>query len=547
MPMTRPASLAVDLGDEGSIAVPLPVLGWASVAALYAAVRLAVALNAPVAGAELWSLSGAWAAHAGADDARFTGALAQAIAAATFAFTDSALPARLVLALLGSVVLAVAAARLRAVVGDGPLLVAAALVALDPFLAASGGTASALALDVPVALLLFAVAVRPLATAWPWPVLAAAIAVCGPPPFLLALVLLAARLAAAQYPRPLTAALAAVGAIAGIAAASVGFGFRTLGLAVPPVDLFAASFDAEWSTGTAAELALLYGWPLLAAGGASAGWVIAGWARGADVPQGWQRLGLSWGGIGLVWLIAGAGSHAWAPVPAVSMPAALLAGAAAPRLWERLRSSAWRLAAPPLAAIAVMAASAGLFAFGWAFGRPNGSALLAILLVGGAGAMAALLAASRPTRPATFLVPLAFGFLWLVAMTGRAASPGPAEPLYSPAATAQGRVIRAAAIELADGRGRIAVHPDLVDDVTWPLRRSGTLLVTDRPPADAAVFLAPWGTTAPEGYLELEGPWAFLRLTGPPESVRGVLRWLASRNVHASRDEPVAMFARPTP
>lgn len=547
MPMPRPVPFAAADRGEGSITVPLAALGWAGVAVLYGAVRLGVVLNAPVAGAELWSLSGAWAAHAGADDPRFAGSLAQGVAAATFAFTDSPVPARLALTLLGAAVLAIAALRLRPAVGDGPLLAAAVLVALDPFHAASGGTASALALDVPIALLLFAVTVRSPAAAWPWPLLAAAVAVGGPLPLLLAFALLASRLARGQYPRPQTAALAAAGAAAGIAAASAGYGFRRVGLAVPPADLFAASFDADWSTGAAAQLALLYSWPVLAAGGASAAWILARWARGGEAPPPWQRLALSWGGVGLLWLLAGAGSEAWAVIPAVSLPAALLAGAAAPLLWEGLCGADWRTAAPPLAAAAVTAASAGLFAFGWAFGRPNGSALLAVLLAGGAAAMAALLASSPPTRPAAFLVPAALGFLWLAAMTGRAAAPGAPEPLYSPAATDQGRVIRAAALELAEGRGRIAVHPDLADEVVWPLRRSGTILIADRPPADASVYLAPGGTPAPDGFLAIEGSWAFLRLTEPPESMRGVLRWLASRNVLPSRDVPISVFARPAP
>jgi len=548
MPNGRPLVLDDNAtGAAAMVTIPLFALGWAAVGALYLTVRVLAALHAPVAGSELWSLSGAWAAHAGADDARFAGALTQAVAAASFAFTESPLAARFAVVILGACGMAVAVLRLRPAVGDGPLLTAGALLALDPFMVALGGSASALALDVPVALLLFAFSLRAPAAPWPWALLGAAVALSGPLPLALAFAALAAGLVQGRFPKPSTAAFTTAGAVVGVIVASFGFGFARVGVAVPPADLFAASFDAPWSTGAAGAMALLYGWPVLAAGGGSAVWFLLRWLRDGIEPPPAVRLALVWGAIGLLWLLTAAGAHSWAVVPAVSVPGALVAGAAAPSLWNALATADWRLARVAVPAAGLLGASAALFAFGWAFSRPHGSAPLALVLAAGVLAMVALLAAARPTRPAALVLPLAFGCLWLVAMTGRAAAPAAPEPLYSPASTDQGRVIRAAALELAAGHGRVAVHPDLVDAVIWPLRGSGTILVTDRPTPDVAVYLAPVGVAPPEGFLPLEGSWALLRLTEPPDTPRAILRWLASRNVHPSRDVPVSFAARPAP
>lgn len=532
---------------SGAVELPIVGLGWLAAAAAYLSLRLAVAFHAPVAGVELWSLSGAWAAHVGLDDERCVGTLAQWVATLSFSFTSSPFPARILLATVGAGIAFVALARLRTTLGDGPALTASALFALDPFAVAVGGTASAAALDVPVALLLFSFVAHPPKAAWAWAPLALGVSVAGPLPLTLAFSALALSLVCR---RPFTlraVGYTALGVGVGVMAASLAFGLGRFGFLVPPADLFARTFDAEWSTGSAGMFAALYTWPLVTAAAASAAWLLLRWLRmGEQVPD-WIRLALLWCAFSLISLLLAASAPSWLPVLAVTTPAALLVGAAAPKAWDALFRADWRLARIVLPIAGLAFASAALFAFGWAFGRPNGSIALALLAGMAAVAITTTILTSRTSAAAALVVPVAFGIVWLIAMTGRAVAPAAPEPLYSPAATEQGRTIRATVRELAAKEGRIALHPDLEPIIIWPLRDTGTLLVADRPPADVAVYLVPGGYPLPEGFVSVDGRWAFVRETSPPETVRAFLRWMAGRNVHPSRDVPVTIATRVQP
>lgn len=538
------------LGDSlrvgRSLELPVLAVAWVALGAAFVGLRLAVAWNAPVAGAELWSLAGAWQAHVGNDDVRFVPSLAQAVAALTFWLGSSELPARVLMAVLGSALSVAALLRLREQVEDAALLTAGALLALDPFLLGWGGTASALAFDLPVALLLYSALVVPFERRWPWGPLGAAVAASGPVPLALVVAAAASALAAGRRPPLPAAAWATGGAALGVIGASAGFGFGADGLVVPPFDLFAASFVAPWSTASAGEMALWYGWPLVVATLCALAWYSLRWAKGRGRPSRWLELALAWSTVGLLWLGLAAGARATTAVGAVTLPGAFVTAALAAEWAPSARRADWRLARSVLPLVGMLLVAAALFAFGWAFSRPNGSVVLAALCGAGAVALTAALAASRGSRPAAFLALGVVAGAWLLAMAFRAAAPGPVEPLYSPMATPQGRAIRAAVLDLAAG-GRIVVHPDLADTVVWPLRGSGVILVADVPPPEAAVVLTPAGVEPPPGMLRLEGSWAFLRETPAPANASAVLRWLASRNALRGREELVSIAAKAGP
>ncbi len=117
-------------------------LAWGVLAVLFVAVRAGTALGAPVGGVELAGLSGAWQAHVGVDDARFIPTFFQALAAFTFEWTTSEMPAR-VLALLATASIPVAVYRLRPRLGEAGALFVLLLLAIDAPAVLLGATASA--------------------------------------------------------------------------------------------------------------------------------------------------------------------------------------------------------------------------------------------------------------------------------------------------------------------------------------------------------------------------------------------------------------------
>lgn len=540
------APLAGPLRMDRALELPVVAVAWVALGAAFLGLRLAVAWNAPVAGVELWSLAGSWQAHVGNDDVRFVPSLAQAVTALTFWLGSSELPGRVLVVTLGSAMSIMALLRLRGQVADAALLTAGALLALDPFPLGLGGTASALAFDLPVALLLFSALVAPFERRWLWAPLGALVAGSGPLPLALVVAAAAGALAAGRRPPARAAAWAMAGAALGVIGASAGFGFGADGLVVPPFDLFAASFAAPWSTASAGEMALVYGWPLVVATVSALAWDSWRWAQGHRRPSRWVELAMAWSAVGLLWLGLAAGARATTAVGAVTVPGAFVTAALAAECAASVRGADWRLARSVLPLVGMLVVAGALFAFGWAFGRPNGSVALAALFGAGAAALTVALAASRGSRPAAVLALAVVAGTWLLAMAFRAVAPGPVEPLYSPMATPQGRAIRAAVLELAAG-GRIVVHPDLADTVVWPLRGSGVLLVADVPPPEAAVVLTPARVEPPAGMLRLEGSWAFVRETSAPRDARSLLRWLASRNAQRGREELVSIAAKAGP
>ena len=77
-PLFREASGGIAEVPNPRGTVSVGALAWLLVGAIFVALRIGTAFEAPVGGAELVHLSGAWQARMGADDARYIPTLFQA-------------------------------------------------------------------------------------------------------------------------------------------------------------------------------------------------------------------------------------------------------------------------------------------------------------------------------------------------------------------------------------------------------------------------------------------------------------------------------------
>ncbi|MEJ5221839.1 MAG: hypothetical protein WHT63_07535, partial [Tepidiforma sp.] len=308
----------------GPRGITVAAVAWTAASAVYAAMRLLAFVKLPVGGLELWSLSGAWQARAGIDDARYVPTLFQALTALLLRIDDSETLPRLA-ALAASLTVPVSLFLLRRRIGEPAAIAVLLVLAFDPLQVAFGPAAAVIAFDLPlVAGTLAALAVlgpRP-------PVIAVAaflLATAGPLPLAL---LLAAALAhpRADWRQP-AAGFAAAGAALGVLAASFGFGAGWQGITVPPFDLFSAGFDAHWSTETTRRLVALYAWgPAVLAGGYLA--IRAARDRAGFFGDPMDRFAAAWFGVSLAWCIAAGGSRDPLPVLSLTASSAPLAGRA---------------------------------------------------------------------------------------------------------------------------------------------------------------------------------------------------------------------------
>jgi len=89
-------------------------------------------------------------------------------------------------------------------------------------------------------------------------------------------------------------------------------------------------------------------------------------------------------------------------------------------------------------------------------------------------------------------------------------------PVPSPFTSDQARQVRAIALQEAAGGGLIVVHPRYRDDLTWPFRDSGPIVVASRVPPNAAIAIWPLDLPAPDGMSPVEGRWALVREVEAP-------------------------------
>jgi hypothetical protein len=529
--------------SPGPLTVSVGALAWTGAALLFLGVRLGVTWQAPVGGAELVHLSGAWQAAVGIDDPRFVPTLFQALAAALFKFTTSEVPARvLAYAVTGTVPVAVYL--LRRPLGEAGALLALVLLALDGVGIWQGVAASAAALDIALSLWLLVLMDRKRREPWLCGIAGFLVASAGPLPLVLAAAALGVALARGRSLPRVPAVAAAGGGLIAIAAASLGFGFGAEGLTVPPFDVFAASFEQRWSTATAFDATLLYAWPALVLGVAGAAVVVQRRAGGISTTQ---LTLLAWLGLGLAWLFVAPGLHSTLAVTAATTPAALLAGPFLSRAASAALHADWGYArfVLPAAGVAMLVAFAVMAR--WAREgtvRDDGEIFIVALLVAAvAGGMVAL--AVQPASRA--LLPAILGggaVVALIAAASGVAFSGMSEPIPSPLHSPQAPVLRAIALQLSQERGGpIVVHPDYRDDVTWAFRDSGTIVIASRVPSGAGIVIWPPTLPQPDGYVPVTGDWALVRTIEPPTGgFLDYLNWFSDRNGVVTRNEAVAVY-----
>lgn len=529
-------------------AVTVGAMAWAGVAAVFVLLRLGPVFQTPVGGPELVHLSGAWQASAGFDDSRFVPSLLQAFAALTFEWTESEVPARLA-AFAATATVPLALYLLRPVLGNAGALCALAVLAFDAPGIVLGSTASAMGLDIAATAWLAVAVLRGGLPAPAWGVLAFVLGSSGP----VALPLIVAAAAVAIGRREQFALVPAAWVVAGVAAAvalaSSRYGLGVDGLGVPPLDLFAASYEERWSSATAGRLALVYAGPVLVAGiAALAVAAVEAW-RSRHVRRE-ELVVFAWAALGLAWLATSLTSHSTASLVAATMPLALVIGPAIVGAAAAAARAEWRIAAVGLPLSFLAFAIVYFVLADWARTGSRGggfeSVLLVLMLVMGVVALA-IVGAERRSTPALFAaagVPFA---LLLVATASGVAFSGPREPIPSPVSPTNARMLRDIAMDArADQGGLIVVHAQFRDEAIWPLRGARGVVAASRIPPDATILIWPAGTSIPDGFSVVDGDWSLLVEFHPPRDILGYVRWLGDRSRVDARPERVAVYVRTT-
>lgn len=507
-------------------------IAWVTVGLVFVLMRLGPTWQSPVGGAELDAVSGAWNAHLGIDDARWTPTLFQALTSLTFEITSSAVPAR-VLAFLVTASIPGAIYLLRGVLSPPGALVALLILAFDATSINLGSTANASALDIALASWLYVAYARGVRLPmWGWAAAGFAVATAGAVVLPLGIAAAGLVLYTRTFPWLKQALAGAGGVLAGVALASAGFGRGIEGLVIPPIDVFAASFEQSWSTATAIEVAALYSGPVIIAGLAAAGWSSFAAYRKRDRSH---LLLLLWAGVAALWLVAGASSESTLSVAALTLPLALVLGPAMVRAIEAMVRADWRYARYLLPIAALAAAIATNFCLGWADRDQVGSGgeqAVVVLLYGVAVLALAATCLERRAIPALYGAALAVGVIPVAAGAFGVALSAQEEPIPSPISPPQARELRRIALETVEDRGGvIVIHPDFAEEMTWPFRDSGEVHLTSQVPGEATIVVWPAEAEAPEGMVALEGDWALEQRIEPPTgSWLDVLEWLADRN-----------------
>jgi hypothetical protein len=548
-PVSAASQTGESAGTQPLIELRLSTLAWAAAIALFLLLRIGPIFQAPVGGAELVHLSGAWQARLGAPDDRFVPTLFQSLTTLLLHLSSSEVPAR-VLAFVATASIPVAVYLLRPRLGEAGALLALAILALDGPGINIGVSASAMGFDIALTVWLAVAIARmdgppPIVFA---PLAAFLVVTAGPLPLPLLAGWLTVGLARGERPGNATMLLAAAGAVLGILAASVRFGLGADGLRVPPFDLFAASFDQRWSTSTAAEVMVLYGGPVLTAGLAIAVAHVSRAWRDREIDR-FRLFLIAWSAFSLAWFLAAATSHSAISVVALTTPLAFIVGPALAMGLGAMWRADWRLARF-LIPLGIFALSLALFiVLDWtrasAVGNANQKVLVALLLL--AAAIAAVIVGyNRRSAPALVAAALGLALLPIVSgAMGVALSAGEA-PIPSPVSPAQARELRDLALQhVATKGGSIVVHPSFADAATWPFRDSGNIVVASRVPQEATVVLWPSSEPPPEGFTALDGNWALTREILPPtQDFLAYLHWFTDRNILDVTSDGLSVYLR---
>lgn len=532
-------------------AVSVAAIAWVLVVALFILLRVGLVWRAPVGGAELAHLSGAWQARIGVEDERYVPTLYQAVTALTLGWGESEEPAR-ALALAGALTIPLALFMLRRQLGEGGALLSLLLLALDPAGIVLGVTATAAAWDAAVAVWLVVALVAGRPPPWGWLLIAFFVATAGPLSF--TVVLAATVLAALHRHRPPREAFlwGAAGAALGVLLTSLQFGIDAGGLRVAAFSLFAAGFDEPWSTLTGAELAALYGLPLLLGGAAAVAWLAVQIRAEGRSPTPVEALTFGVAGIAVLWFLAALPAHSPFPLAAATFALSFVLGPVLARALGLLLTAEWRRYAY-LLPIALGLAGVALFVLSdWAReGRVDGAyerALVAVPVFFAAMAIAFLafsvFSRSREELPLLLLPAMAVGGVLLLAGSSGIALSAAGEPLPGPTSPSSARAIRDVALASNTSQGSVVVHERYREALTWPFRDSGTLVLANSVPAGAGVVVWPADAPPPHGFVALDGRWVLERAIDAPDGFLAFVHWFGERNSLDQRLEIVAVYVR---
>jgi hypothetical protein len=339
---------------------------------------------------------------------------------------------------------------------------------------------------------------------------------------------------------------AGIGAAAGIVVASLQFGAGEVGVSVPPLVAFVDTFDAGVSTLNTADIVLLYSWPVLAFGAGGAAWLLLRHRESFETPH-W--LLLAWAVSALAWLVAAIPQGGAIVVGSATLPAALLGAFALLAAVPAIREADWNVARFAIPVGVAMAVVGFAYTVDWARVDRVGSdteVARVIALFSAAVAALAVAAVDARSRAALLSPALVVGAIALFAGGMGVGLSGSSEPLPSPVSPEGARVLRELALETREARGgAIVVHPDFREEVLWPFRDSGDLIIASRPSEDAVVLLWPANVAQPEGFAVVEGQWSLLdRVANPTDSWLKLVRWYSHRNYLPVSHSPMAVYIK---
>lgn len=525
--------------------VSVATIAWGVAGVLFLLFRLGPIWRMPVGGIELDHLAGAWLASTGVDDPQFIPTFLQAVAALSFEWTESPIPVR-IFAFVVAATIPVAVYLLRPWLGEAGALLALLVLAVNPLGIALTSGGGAVGLDAAAALWLAVVLLRGDIPAPAWAPVMLVIATGGPLPLIVALGALIVWALRRDPFRAIAALWMAGGAVAGVVAASFEFGHGWDGITAPPLDILVAGYERTWASGTAAELAILYALPILAAG-------LVALVLAVPHVRANRALALfvAWFALSLAWLATSLQEPNPLPVAAVTTSAGLLVAPMLVTAITAMLRANWQLPAMLIGA-ATFVLGIVLYVLGdWSRANDVGSlteqilvSLLVLLIV------AALVAcAARPATRASLVAPaLVVGLaLTLVGAVGIGTS-ARNEVYPSPRVAEQApELLRTIDHALTETPGVVVVHPRLADELAWQLRSLDRYTISSTIPEDAVVVLWLTGQKPPEGMALLAGSWSATRTIEPPPTALRWLRWLSDRNTLDSRPEQFAIYTAVAP
>ena len=533
------------------VTVSIGAIAWAVVVLLFILLRVGVIWRAPVGGAELAHLSGAWQAQIGVADERYVPTFYQAVSALTLGWNESEVPARS-LAFAATLTIPLALFLLRRSLGNGGALLALLLLAFDPAGIVLGVTATASAWDSAIAVWLVVALVASRPPPWGWTLIAFLVATSGP--LTLPLVFAAVGVAVWRRAQPDLEALiwGLLGTALGLFLTSLQFGVGADGLRIAPIQLFVAGFDEAWSTLTVAQLAPLYGLPVLAGGAVASAWMVLRMRARGRVPTPTEALLLAAAGLAFVWFLLALPTTSPFPLAAATFYASFILGPALVRVAGLLMATDWRPHGY-LLAIAFGLIAVGFFVLSdWGredrIGGDLERVLVAIPVFFGLMALSvlalALVSSLREELPLALLPTLVGGGLLLLAGTSGVTLSAAGEPLPGPVSPPTARAIRDVALDAAASHGQIVVHERFREQLIWAFRASPEVVLASEVPLDAGVVVWPLEEPPPEGFVALEGRWVLERSLAGPTSVLEAIHWFSQRNSLPETLELVAIYVR---